>query len=162
VLDDKLMDPRELRNAFGCFASGITIVSLRDKVGKPTGVTVSSFSSLSLDPALCLFSLGKTQPSCQLLEHSDAFNINILSECQEDIAWQFSRPSQDKFSGISWRPGMNTMPIIDNCLCHFECKKWATYDGGDHLIIVGEIMNYDKTDGAPLLFYKGQIAEVAQ
>ncbi len=162
MLDNVTMDPRELRNAFGCFASGITIVSLPDADGRPTGVTVSSFSSLSLDPALCLFSLGKTQGSCKLIEQGEHFTINVLASDQAATAWQFAKPSADKFAGIDWRPGFNGVPVIAGSLCHFECRKWATYDGGDHIIVVGQITHFDRTDGAPLLFYRGQIATMAE
>lgn len=161
MLDNAVLDPRELRNTFGCFASGITIVSLFDRDGRPTGVTVSSFSSLSLDPALCLFSLGKDQVSCKLIEEGDQFTVNVLASDQADVAWQFARPSEDKFAGIDWQPGHNGVPVIGGSLCHFECRKWATYDGGDHIIIVGQITHCDRREGAPLLFYRGKIAGVA-
>jgi len=161
VLDTTQMDPRELRNAFGCFASGITVVSLRDDQGKPTGVTVSSFSSLSLDPPLCMFSLGKTQMSCRWIEEGSRFNINVLSHAQEKSAWQFAKPMDDKFEGIDWYEGQNGIPVIEGSLCHFECDKWNVYDGGDHIIVVGKITAFERSEGDPLLFFRGKIATVA-
>lgn len=155
------IDPRELRDAFGQFATGITVVSLTDDQGRPTGVTVSSFTSLSLDPALCLFSLGKNQVSCRWIEAGDAFNINILSAGQEDAAWQFAKPLEDKFDGVDWYAGHNGLPVLQQSLCHFECTKWNVYDGGDHIIVVGKITHFESGAGDPLLFHRGKMASVA-
>lgn len=155
-------DPRALRNAFGQFASGITVVSLCDDEGRPTGVTVSSFSSLSLEPALCLFSLGKNQKSCKWIETGAGFNINILSAEQETAAWQFAKPLEDKFDGVQWYEGRNGLPVLHGSLCHFECAKWNVYDGGDHIIVVGQIQHFEEGNGDPLLFYKGKMATVAE
>ncbi|SMY08039.1 flavin reductase family protein [Flavimaricola marinus] len=155
-------DPRALRDAFGQFASGITVVSLLDGDGRPTGVTVSSFSSLSLEPALCLFSLGKSQMSCKWIDSGNGFNINILSAEQEASAWQFAKPLEDKFDGVEWYAGRNALPVLKGSLCHFECAKWNVYDGGDHIIVVGQITHFERGDGDPLLFYRGKMATVAE
>jgi 3-hydroxy-9,10-secoandrosta-1,3,5(10)-triene-9,17-dione monooxygenase reductase component len=154
-------DPRALRDAFGQFASGVTVVSLVDDAGRPTGVTVSSFSSLSLSPALCLFSLGKTQASAKWIEAGTGFNINILSTDQEKAAWQCAKPAEDKFAGIAWYPGQNGLPVLADSLCHFECAKWNVYDGGDHIIVVGRITHFERNEGKPLLFFRGKMATVA-
>lgn len=160
MLDTMQFDTRALRDAFGCFASGITVVTMRDHGGLPTGVTVSSFSSLSLEPPLCVFSLIRTQVSCRWIEAREAFTVNILGAEQSETAVQFATPSEDKFAGVRWTEGRNGMPVIDGSLAHFECCKWATYDGGDHVLIVGEITHFARTEGTPLIYRSGKIAPV--
>lgn len=162
MLDGQMMDPRDLRNAFGCFATGVTVITMTDADGRPTGVTVSSFSSLSLSPALCLFSLDKKQTSCRWIDAGTAFNVNVLGTEHEAAAWQFARPREDKFEGIDWHEGRNGLPLIDGALAHFECAKWNCYDGGDHIIVVGEITRFQTAMGDPLLFYRGKMATVAR
>lgn len=162
MLDGPQIDPRALRNAFGCFASGVTVITMRDDAGRATGVTVSSFSSLSLEPALCLFSLDKRQVSCKGIEAGHHFNINVLGAEQGDIAWQFAKPADDKCAGVAMRDGRNGVPLIDGAIAHFECTKWNVMDGGDHIIVVGEITDFAEAEGAPLLFYRGQMALVSE
>lgn len=151
---------RKLREAFGRFASGITVVTLNDHDGNPTGITVNSFSSLSLDPPLLLFSVGKSQVSRRWLQISNRFNVNILSTAQEDVAWQFARPVENKFEGVHWRTCGNGQPVIEQALATFECRKWQTYDGGDHDIVVGEVTGFDTSEGDALLFFRGQMARM--
>ncbi len=160
MLDDRQFDPRALRDAFGCFPSGITVVTTRDHGGLPTGVTVSSFSSLSLEPPLCVFSLIRTQVSCRWIEAREAFTVNILGAEQTETAVQFATPSENKFDGIGWTEGRNGMPVIAGSLAHFECAKWAIYDGGDHLLIVGEITHFARSEGTPLIYRSGKIVAV--
>jgi len=162
VSDTKQFDLRALRNAFGRFATGVAVVSLTDADGQATGVTISSFSSLSLEPPLCLFSLGKNQVSCRWIEAGNGFNVNILRDDQQGAAWQFAKPSEDKFDGVAWYEGRNGLPVIADNLCHFECAHWETYDGGDHIIVVGRIDHFEEGRGDPLVFYRGAMATVSQ
>ena len=158
MLDQPPPDPR----AFGLFATGVTVITMLDGDGRPTGVTVNSFSSLSLEPALCLFSLGRKQPSCGWLDIGTPFIINIMAEGQDAIAWQFARPADDKFAGVPAHPGLNGVPYIDGALARFECRVWARHNGGDHEICIGEITHFEATaEGAPMLFYRGQMARIA-
>ena len=135
---------------------------MRDDEGRPTGVTVSSFSSLSLEPPLCVFSLIRTQASCRWIGAREAFTANVLGAEQSEIAMQFARPSKDKFAGVRWTEGRNGTPVIDGSLAHFECSKWATYDGGDHLLIVGEITYFGRTEGVPLVYRGGKVVPVTE
>lgn len=160
MLDEPQLDPKALRNAFGDFATGVTVVSMLDAAGKPTGVTVGSFTSLSLSPALCLFSLDKSQVSCRWIREGEEFNVNILSADQQDCAWQFAKPLEDKFEGVGWSPGRNGLPVIDGALGHFECQKWDIHDGGDHIIVVGKITYFERVGGEPLVFFRGKMGTV--
>ncbi len=153
---------RRLRSAFGCFASGVTVVTMRDSKGGPTGITVNSFSSLSLDPPLLLFSVGCEQICRRWLEAGDRFTVNVLAREHEDLAWQFARPLEDKFDGVAWRTGMNGAPIIEGALAHFECRKWKTAAGGDHMIVIGEILDFDAREGDALVFFRGGMGDFAR
>jgi len=157
MLDRPMMDERELRNAFGCLPTGVTVVSLMDDTGKPTGVTVGSFTSLSMSPALCLFSLGKAQPSARLFKEGVPFVVNVLSHERADVAWQFAKPLEDKFEGVPMSETIVDAPRLRDCLAHFVCRAHAIHDGGDHIIVVGEIMDFDHDEGDALVFYRGQM-----
>lgn len=162
MLDAASHDPRALRDAFGLFATGVTVVTMHDDAGRATGVTVNSFSSVSLDPPLCLISLGRDQVSRRWLEGERAFIVNVLRHDQQAVAWQFARPAEDKFDGIRQGQGRNQAPFIAEALCHFECRHWARYDGGDHEIVVGRITHFQTGEGDPMLFYRGRIARLGE
>lgn len=159
MLDNATLDPRILRNAFGTFATGVTVVTMLDGDGCPTGVTVNSFASLSLDPALCLFSLGRNQVSRSWIDQGSPFIINVLAAAQEDVAWAFAKPRADKFDGIASNPGKAVeVPAIAGTLGRFECRLWQKYDGGDHDLIIGEVLHVEHGEGEPLLFFRGAMA----
>lgn len=163
MLDTPHHDPRALRDAFGLFATGVTVITLRDAEGRPSGVTVNSFSSLSLEPALCLFSLGVRQPSCALLTPGTPFTVNILAEGQDDIAWQFARPAEDKFAGIQIAPGQHGVPGIAGALARFECTVADRHRGGDHDIFIGQINAFEAAPAnapGPMIFYRGKMARL--
>lgn len=159
---DSTEDPaRALRDAFGCFATGVTVVTLRDPEGRPAGLTVNSFSSLSLTPPLCLFSVGRSQVSAPWFKKASAFAVNVLALEQEALAWQFARPAEDKFSGVEWTHGNDGVPLLDGALATFECRTWDIHDGGDHHLVIGEIVRHDRTGAAPLLFHRGKMVTLA-
>lgn len=149
-------DPKELRKIFGAFATGITVVSLRTSGGDRLGSTVSSFNTVSLDPPLVLFSLARTAQAYGAWEAADGFAVNILAEDQVELSNRFARSLADKWSGTDYVDGPATgHPLLCGALATLECKRFANYDGGDHLIIVGEVVAiHDAAEGCrPLLFY---------
>ena len=157
MLDAPMFDPKDLRNAFGCLPTGVTVVSMIDEAGKPTGVTVGSFTSLSMSPALCLFSLGKAQASARLFKEGVPFVVNVLSTELADLAWQFAKPLEDKCEGVALAETLVRAPRLKDAIAHFACHAHAIHDGGDHIIVVGEILDYDHTEGDALIFYRGQM-----
>lgn len=161
MLDRPMIDPRDLRDAFGCLPTGVTVVSLFDEAGKPTGVTVGSFTSLSMSPALCLFSLGKNQASARLFEEGAPFVVNVLSHDLADVAWQFAKPLEDKFEGVAHSDTLVDVPRLRDCIAHFACHTHAIHDGGDHIIVVGEILDFDHEEGDALIFYRGEMHKPA-
>jgi len=155
MLDRPMIDPRELRDAFGCLPTGVAVVSLNDEAEKPTGVTVGSFTSLSMDPPLCLFSLGKSQASARLFKEGVPFVVNVLTHELADIAWQFAKPLEDKCEGVALTNTLVDAPRLSDAMAHFACHTYAIHDGGDHIIVVGEILDFDHADGDALVFYRG-------
>lgn len=146
------MDPRELRNAFGGFATGVTVVTCENDEGQAHGATVNAFTAVSLDPPLAQVTLGRTSKACQFLE-GRSFAINILADDQLDVAWHFAgRPADD---APAWLEGP-TAPVLAGAATTISCTPWRTYDGGDHLIVIGQVESAEIADRSPLLFHKGQ------
>lgn len=158
----KGIDTRELRDALGCFATGITIVTARAADGQAAGVTANSFCSVSLDPPLVLWCLAKSAPSKPVFANATHFAIHVLAEHQADISARFSRPSKDKFAGLQVTDGLAGTPLLEDAVAVFECRCEQRYDGGDHLIIVGRVERYRHTDRPPLLFHFGRYCGVGR
>ncbi|MBT3558555.1 MAG: flavin reductase family protein [Rhodospirillales bacterium] len=155
------IDTKELRFAFGNFATGITIVTSLDADGEPLGITANSFSSVSLDPPLVLFSVDRGAYSLEAFQISRRFAINILSTDQEDMSNRFAKASVDKWSGVDFETWETGCPILTGSLASFDCRTWQTYDGGDHVIFVGEVEQMSlNTDLEPLLFFRGRYDRV--
>jgi flavin reductase (DIM6/NTAB) family NADH-FMN oxidoreductase RutF len=161
MLDRPMLDARELRNAFGVLPTGVAVVSLKDEAGKPTGVTVGSFTSLSLSPALCLFSLGKSQASARLFQEGVAFFDNVWPHQLADVAWQFAKPAEDKCAGVALSDTAVDAPRLRDAIAHFACHAHAIHEGGDHIIVVGEIIDFDHGEGEALVFYRGAMHKPA-
>src|SRR5262245_40581181 len=130
------IDTRDLRDALGCFATGVTVVTARGTHGEIAGVTANSFCSVSLEPPLVLWCLAKTAPSRAIFSNAGHFAVHVLAEDQCDLSLRFSRPSKDKFSGLSVGEGLGGVPLLDGVAALFECRGEHRYEGGDHLIIV--------------------------
>ena len=156
-------DRRELRNAFGCFATGVTIITTLDRDGERVGITANSFTSLSLEPPLVLFCVDSSINSFQAFESCRHFNVNVLREDQQELSANFAQSGDDKWEGVAHAAGENGCPVFDGALATLECAKHAMYEGGDHLIMVGRVtgMAYDGGSCRPLLYYKGAYAVLA-
>lgn len=153
------IDSREFRNALGSFATGVTVVTCKDADGNPVGATASSFNSVSIDPPLVLWSVTKSILSADAFINAEEFVINVLSADQVDTSNGFARSGEDKFAGVDTEEGIGDVPMLKNCVTRFQCKTWATYDGGDHEIIVGEVKEMDTCDKDGLVFYRGGYAK---
>ncbi len=150
------IDAREFRNALGRFATGVTIVTGIGPRGELLGNTASSFNSVSLDPPLILWSLGRHAYSLKAYLSTNHFAVNVLREGQEDLSNRFARQLGNKWDGIAFDKWETGCPILPGSIAVFECRIRHTYMGGDHVIFVGEVINatYDP-DGRPLLFFGG-------
>jgi len=133
------LDARTLRNGFGEFMTGVTIITTKDAEGIPRGLTANSFSSLSLDPPLLMFALGRDSTTFDAFDAGNGFVVHMLADEQRDLAVRFSAKGIDRFDGVAWSEGHESLPVIDGSLATFECSPDHVYDGGDHLILVGRI-----------------------
>lgn len=151
------VDQRSFRKALGCFATGVTVVTtLHPETEAPAGVTVSAFSSLSLEPPLVLFCLGAKTSSLDAFRKHGHFAINVLAENQRDLSTRFASRSDDKWAGIKWERGIGGVPLLGGCLATLECKLVNVVDGGDHLIFVGQVESLTHQEGGqPLIYFRG-------
>jgi 3-hydroxy-9,10-secoandrosta-1,3,5(10)-triene-9,17-dione monooxygenase reductase component len=147
------------RKALGAFATGVTIATTKDADNQPVGVTASSFNSVSVDPPLILWSLAKTSFSHDAFCSSGHFAVHVLSAAQEDLSNRFARSGGDKFTGMDWLDGELGSPVLSDHAALFQCRTRHQYEGGDHVIFVGEVVAYEARDEAPLLFHGGRYAE---
>ena len=147
------IDEARFRQAMGYFASGVTIVTTEYQ-GELYGMTVSSFASLSLSPPLILICIDKTVPSHEALRLAGQFVVNILDKRQEHLSRRFATTGDNKFKGVAWHSGTLGLPVLDRVLAVVECKLHATLDGGDHTILVGEVIEATVDEGTPLLYYR--------
>ena len=154
------LDGREVRNVMGHFATGVTVITTKDKTGKPFGLTVNSFTSLSLNPPLVIVCVDKTVDCYPCFDESKVFAVNILSEDQEDLSRRFATKGIEKFEGIKWRMGNNGAPLLDGVMGIIECRVSHGYEGGDHTIFLGEILSATATGERPLLFFKGKYSRL--
>lgn len=154
------IDQARFRQALGRFASGVTVVTTALE-GRPYGMTVSSFSSLSLTPPLVLVCIDKTVSSHAVISAAGGFVVNVLEQSQEHLSRRFAAREEDKFNGIAWSSGQLGLPVLDDVLAAIECRLHATLPGGDHTIFVGEVIDAEVGSGAPLLYYRGGYHELA-
>lgn len=148
-------DTGAFRRALGSFPTGVTIITASGPDG-PVGVTANSFSSVSLDPPLILWSISHASRSYRAFLDSKHFAINILADNQIGVSQRFSSSIDDKFGLVSWREGKTGSPLIDDALAYFDCICEATYEGGDHTIMVGRVVDFARYEGAPLAFFQGR------
>lgn len=150
-------DPKTYRNALGQFATGVTIITTRESAGGAVGVTANSFNSVSLDPPLVLWSLARSARSMAAFEQASQFAVHILASDQDHLANLFASRVDDKFGGLDI--GSDGPPRIDGCSARLVCTTRHMYDGGDHVIMVGEVMDYESEGKSPLLFHSGSYAD---
>ena len=149
------IDARDLRRAFGNFATGVTIVTTVDADGAPSGFTANSFTSVSIDPPLLLVSIAKSAYGCDIFTASRGFAVNILAQDQRDLSNRFARAGIDKFAGQDWHAGVSGSPIIEGVVAWFDCSHHQQVDAGDHIILIGRVLQYSYNTHAPLGFCRG-------
>ncbi len=153
-------DARAFRTALGRFATGVTIVTASSDEG-PVGMTANSFASVSLDPALVLWSPAKSSSRFGHFVDAPHFAIHVLADDQRDLCAAFAR-SKSAFEGADWGPGDYGVPLLGGCLARFECSLDAAHDAGDHVILVGRVRRACAREGAPLVFSSGQYGRFTQ
>lgn len=155
-------DARLLRDVLGCFATGITVVTTRDASGRPLGLTANSFTSVSLDPPLVLFCLGRGGGSLDAFSNARHFAVNVLGAAQQALSNRFAAAIDDRFATVDWRPSFHGSPLLDHALAHIDCERHALHDGGDHLIVVGRVLTaHCAPQRDPLLYFRGRYRRLA-
>jgi 3-hydroxy-9,10-secoandrosta-1,3,5(10)-triene-9,17-dione monooxygenase reductase component len=155
-------DNQAFRQALGSFTTGVTIITTTAPDGTPIGLTANSFNSVSLDPPMVLWSLAKTSLSVEAFNKAEHWNVHVLSQEQQDLSNTFASKGQDKFQGTSLEEGISSAPLISDCSARFQCRNMVTHDGGDHLIFIGEVLDFDQQALPPLVFQQGQYAMTAR
>jgi len=149
-------DSRHLRACLGSFATGVTVVTALSGESRPVGLTVNSFNSLSLEPALVLWSLGVRSRSLGTFMAAKRFAVNVLSDRQVDLALRFARSGVDRFVGVAAHRGLSDLPLIEGALAWFECETRAQHRHGDHVLFIGEVLRCARVPGDGLVFQEGE------
>jgi flavin reductase (DIM6/NTAB) family NADH-FMN oxidoreductase RutF len=148
---------RAFRDALGLFATGVTVVTTRDPLGQPVGVTVNSFNSVSLSPPLVLWSLARRASTLAAFTSASHYAIHVLGAEQRALAERFAGRSSDRWADLAFGSGLGKVPLLEGAVAVFECRQRSRYEEGDHLILVGEVERCSHQDGAsPLLFHGGR------
>lgn len=157
------IDTRAFRDALGCFATGVTVVTARAKDGRPFGVTVNSFSSLSLDPPLILWSLSSHSGTYSAFVEASHFAVHVLCQGQENLCLQFARSGIDRFNGVELGEGTGGVPILPDTAALFECRSLYRYWGGDHVIFIGRVDRFQQwPERKPLVFHQGRMKQIGE
>lgn len=155
-MTENKINPKELRNVLGSFVTGVTIVTTTDEVGVPHGLTANSFSSVSLDPPLVLWSQALSAPSYPVFRNAQRFAVSILSQDQMELSNRFARAGKTKFEGVELTEGLGGVPLIKDSSANLECRLIAVYPGGDHAVYLGQVERMESSSRPPLGFYGGK------
>lgn len=155
------IDPLDLRHVLGKFLTGVTVVTTLDQHGTPLGFTANSFTSVSLDPPLILVCLASSAGLAAVFGKTESFAINILSTEQESISNNFASKKEDRFADTEWASKSTGSPIIAGSAAWLDCEMYNKFEAGDHIILVGKIVEIQKADVAPLGYCEGRYCGVA-
>ncbi len=156
------LEARDFRSVLGSFTTGVVVVTTVGEDGRPIGLTVNSFNSVSIDPPLILWSLALKSPSLAAFRLNAFFAINILAADQEALCRQFATPAADKFRDVTFDTGVTGVPVLHGTAAHLECRTFARYPGGDHEIYVGEVTAVQDHGSPPLVFHRGAIRRLTE
>lgn len=156
------LDPREFRNALGRFATGVCVITADVPGAKPFGMTVNSFASVSLDPALVLWSLQKDSECAEVFEKVTHYGINVLTHDQQAISNQYAKKGEHDLTEGTYRMGSSGAVVLKDAMVSFECEIESAIDAGDHIILLSKVHAFDSdpAERKPLLFFSGQYREV--
>ncbi|WP_128377192.1 styrene monooxygenase/indole monooxygenase family protein [Streptomyces cavernae] len=152
---DSSLDVRDLRRAFGQYATGVTVITARGADGRKVAMTANSFTSVSLDPPLVLWCPGRNAPSTPAFTAASHFAVNVLAADQHHLSRRFATPADDKFAGSAVTEGIAGTPLLDGTVARFQCRTVQCLDVGDHVVVIGEVEAYEAPGGEPLVFHSG-------
>lgn len=154
------LETREFRNALGAFSTGVTIITALDQQGEKVGMTVNSFSSVSLEPALILWSIDRSASCFSEFIAANHYAVHVLSAEQKDLSNLFASRDSDQFAELACDKGIADLPLLPDYSACFQCAAELQYDGGDHIILVGRVLAFCDRGTAPLLYYRGGYASL--
>lgn len=155
-----MFDPQAFRDALGSFVTGVTIVTARDGQGRPFGLTANSFNSVSLDPPMVLWSLSLKSGSLPVFRDAKNWAVHVLAADQQDMSDRFARPGKDKFAGLGDDDGPEGAPLLPGYAARFGCRARFEYEGGDHAIFLGEVVDFERREADPLIYHGGSYGRV--
>lgn len=150
------------KQIMGAYPTGVTIVTTMDEDRNPVGLTVNSFASVSIDPLMVLWCIDKKVSSLRAFLRTEKYAIHTLSADQADACWVFAGKEPDRFSKVNWKTSANGLPIIEDSLGIFECKTIQQIDAGDHVILLGEVIDLQKQEKEPLLYFNRNIGGIPE
>jgi len=151
-------DPQRFRQALGAFTTGVTIITALDADGTDVGMTANSFNSVSLTPPMVLWSLGHSSTNIAAFLQAKHFAVHILAADQDALALRFSQRGIDRFAGLPLERGVGGVPLLGGAAARLECRTAFQYEGGDHVIFVGEVLAFEHWEREPLVFKRGRFA----
>jgi flavin reductase (DIM6/NTAB) family NADH-FMN oxidoreductase RutF len=156
------LDRRDFRSALGCFPTGVCLVTTMGPGGRPEGMTINSFTSVSLEPPMVLWSVSREASSAPVFRDAEYFAINVLAAGDQEISSHFARQGPDKFAAFAARfaPGLGAAPLLEGAAAIFECHTRHRNYGGDHIILIGNVERYTHSERAPLVFHRGKYASL--
>lgn len=153
---------RQLRDCLGRFATGVTVVTCREPDGEPAGITVNSFTSVSLEPRLVLWNLSRESRSVDSFINAGEFIVNVLADDQRQLSEHFAQSERPRFERIDATDSPSGQPVLPGCIAWFHCHTDSVHEGGDHHIIIGEVSHFELgRDAAPLLYFGGEYRSLA-
>lgn len=155
------IDPQQFRATLGQFATGIAVVTAIAPDGRPAGVTINSFTSVSLDPPLVLWCLARKAATLPAFVAASHYAINILAANQEELSSRFAMPQDNRYAGLEWTPGSGGAPLLAGCCARLECRAETQHDGGDHLIFVGRVEHLSREERPPLVYHASRYRALA-
>ena len=161
LTEDTNVTRTSLREALGGFPTGVAVVTTLSDESTPIGLTINSFNSVSLEPALVLWSLALSSPNISAFRKHGAFAINFLSRGQEELCMKFAGFADNRFKDVKWTEGYKGIPVLDRAMVILECKTYRIIEGGDHELYMGEVKRIHDTDSSPLVFHRGQLVQLA-
>lgn len=148
------------KEVMGSYPTGVTVVTSIDENGAPVGLTVNSFASVSLEPLLVLWSIDHRVSSLDVFKNTNKFAIHILADDQKELCWNFSKKDIDRFSTCSWELSNDNLPVISDAFAVIECETYKQIEAGDHTIFIGKVLNIQKHDKDPMLYFRRNIGAI--
>jgi len=153
-------DSIQFRKACSRFPTGVTVTTLMGKDREPHGITVSSFTSVSLDPPLVLICIDHRSQMLRHLEIGQCFGINVLGEHQQELSHRFSGAWEERFNGVEWYPGNTGAPLLFDVPAVFECRVSGRIPAGDHMVVIGEVLHVTSSEQSPLAYHNSSYSKI--